>query len=142
MAAPHARDVTPTPRISRGTARRVGVTAPIRWTLWVLAGAVAAGSVLALAHVGAGGAETQLPTVVQVGSQAATHSVTTIPVTSPTTPPSSAPSTTTPTTTTTLGRTLVVRPQPSITSGDDHHGDTPDSGSNTTVTSLPTSTDH
>ncbi|HUX05422.1 MAG TPA: hypothetical protein VMV53_11040 [Acidimicrobiales bacterium] len=147
MAAPHSSDVTPTPKNHRGAAgARAGITAPFRWTLWVLSSAVAAGTIVALAHIGAGGAETQLPPTVQVGSQAATSTVTTIPVTSPTAPTSTQPTTSTtsaPTTTTTIGRTLVIRPQPTITSGDDNHGDAPDAGSGTTVTSQPTtSTDN
>lgn len=148
MAAPHPSDVTPAPRTARGAAAaRSAITAPIRWTLWVLSSALAAGTIVALAHIGAGGAETQLPPVVQVGRQAAANTVTTIPVTSPTTPTTTSPSTTSttiaPTTTTTIGRTLVIRPQPTITSGDDKSGDAPDASSGTTTTSQPTtSTDN
>lgn len=139
MSAHRLNDEAPAPRsrAARLSAHpRVATSA--RWALWITSSTLVVGGVLVLAHIGAGGAETQLPVAVQVGAQAAPNTATTIPVTGPGSPSSTTSTTTT--TTPAIQRTTIIRPQPTITSGDDNNGPAtnPHGGGDATVTTQPT----
>jgi hypothetical protein len=108
-----------------------------QWGLWICSAFVAAGAILLVTLTGTGGAATQVPSAIQIGSQAPTSTpnavTSTIPAANPI-PTTSSPATTT---TAVTHRTTVINPLSTVT---DHEDPGADDGSSATTPGAATST--
>ena len=149
MTRPHENEAARIAAASRG--RPHGLRSSLtgsQWGLWICSLFVAAGAVLLVTLTGTGGAATQVPSAIQIGSLAPASSpnavTSTIPAANPI-PKTSSPATTT---TARAHRTTVINPLSTVTDHEDPGGNdgssatTPGAATSTSTTAPSTSVDN